>query len=258
MSNLSTERVLFVHHWNDNLFSFRTTRDPGLRFINGQFVMIGLQQEGRPLTRAYSIASANHDEYLEFFSIKVQNGPLTSKLQHLKVGDEIVVSRKPTGTLVLRDLKPGKNLYLLSTGTGLAPFISLIQDPETYERFEKVVLIHGVRWVSELAYSDFITKDLPEHEYFADLVRDKLIYYPTVTREPFRNQGRLTHLIENGKLFTDIGLPQLDPVHDRVMICGSPDMLRDCCTLLDARGFVVSPHIGAMGDYVIERAFVEK
>ncbi len=258
MSNLSTERVLSVHHWNDNLFSFRTTRDPGLRFINGQFVMIGLQQEGRPLTRAYSIASANHDEYLEFFSIKVPNGPLTSKLQHLKVGDEIVVSRKPTGTLVLRDLKPGKNLYLLSTGTGLAPFISLIQDPETYERFEKVVLIHGVRWVSELAYNEFITEDLPKHEYFADLVRDKLIYYPTVTREPFRNQGRLTHLIENGKLFTDIGLPPLDPAHDRVMICGSPAMLKDCCTLLDARGFVVSPHIGAMGDYVIERAFVEK
>lgn len=258
MSNLSTERVLSVHHWNDNLFSFRTTRDPGLRFINGQFVMIGLQQEGRPLTRAYSIASANHDEYLEFFSIKVPNGPLTSKLQHLQVGDEIVVSRKPTGTLVLRDLKPGKHLYMLSTGTGLAPFISLIQDPETYERFEKVVLVHGVRWVSELAYSDFIADELPKHEFFADLVRDKLIYYPTVTREPFRNQGRLTHLIENGKLFADIGMPPLDPAYDRVMICGSPAMLKDCCELLDSRGFEVSPHIGATGDYVIERAFVEK
>jgi ferredoxin--NADP+ reductase len=258
MSNLSTQRILSVHHWNDNLFSFRTTRDAGLRFLNGQFVMIGMEQEGRPLTRAYSIASANHDEHLEFFSIKVQDGPLTSKLQHLKAGDEIVVSRKPTGTLVLRDLKPGKHLYLLSTGTGLAPFISLIQDPETYERFEKVVLIHGVRTVSELAYGEFISNELPNHEYFADLVRDKLIYYPTVTREPFRNQGRLTDLIESGKLFTDIGLPPLDPTNDRVMICGSPAMIKDCCKLLDQRGFKVSPHIGAAGDYVIERAFVEK
>lgn len=258
MSNLSTQRVLSVHHWNDNLFSFRTTRDSSLRFTNGQFVMIGMEQEGRPITRAYSIASANHDEHLEFFSIKVHNGPLTSRLQHLAVGDEVIVSRKPTGTLVLRDLRPGKNLYMLSTGTGLAPFISLIQDPETYERFEKVVLVHGVRTISELAYRNFIVDELPRHEFFADLVRDKLIYYPTVTREPYRNQGRLTDLIENGKLFADVGLPPLDPARDRVMICGSPAMLRDCCTLLDRRGFSVSPHIGSAGDYVIERAFVEK
>ncbi|MBK8401121.1 MAG: ferredoxin--NADP reductase [Propionivibrio sp.] len=258
MSNLSSERVLSVHHWNDSLFSFRTTRDSGLRFINGQFVMLGLEQEGRPLTRAYSIASANHDEYLEFFSIKVAHGPLTSKLQHLSVGDAVVVSRKPTGTLVLRDLKPGKNLYLLATGTGLAPFLSLIQDPESYERFEKVVLVHGVRTVSELAYRDFITEALPKHEFFADLVRDKLIYYPTVTREPFQNQGRITHLIESGKLFADIGLTPLDPEYDRVAICGSPAMIKDSCTLLNERGFKMSPHIGATGDYVIERAFVEK
>ena len=258
MSNLSSQRVLSVHHWNDNLFSFRTTRDASLRFINGQFVMLGLEQEGRPLTRAYSIASANHDDFLEFFSIKVTNGPLTSKLQHLRVGDAVVVSRKPTGTLVLRDLKPGKNLYLLATGTGLAPFISLIQDPESYERFDKVILVHGVRTVNELAYRDFITEELPKHEYFADLVQDKLIYYPTVTREPFQNQGRITHLIENGKLFSDIGLPTLNPANDRVMICGSPAMIKDCCTLLNERGFKMSPHIGATGDYVIERAFVEK
>ena len=258
MSTLSTQHVISVHHWNDNLFSFRTTRDDGLRFINGQFVMLGLEQEGRPLTRAYSIASANHDEFLEFFSIKVPNGPLTSKLQHLSVGDPVVVSRKPTGTLVLRDLKPGKTLYMLATGTGLAPFLSLIQDPESYERFEKVVLVHGVRTVSELAYRDFITRELPNHEYFADLVRDKLIYYPTVTREPFHHQGRITDLVNSGKLFADIGLPPFDPHTDRAMICGSPHMIRDCCALLDARGFEVSPHIGAMGDYVIERAFVEK
>jgi ferredoxin--NADP+ reductase len=258
MSKLATETVLSVHHWNDNLFSFRTTRDPGLRFANGQFLMIGLEHEGRPLTRAYSIASPNYEEHLEFFSIKVPNGPLTSRLQHLSEGDPIVVSRKPTGTLVLHDLLPGKHLYLLSTGTGLAPFMSVIQDPETYERFDTVVLIHGVRHVSELAYRDFIARQLPENEFFGEEVREKLIYYPTVTREPFENQGRLTHLIENGKLFDDIGLPPLDPARDRAMICGSPGMLKDCCDLLDARGFRVSRHIGDPGDYVIERAFVDK
>ncbi|NMG42374.1 ferredoxin--NADP reductase [Aromatoleum toluvorans] len=258
MSNLATERVLSVHHWNESLFSFRTTRDRALRFTNGQFVMIGLEVDGRPLTRAYSIASPNHEEHLEFFSIKVPNGPLTSRLQHLKEGDPIVVSKKPTGTLVLHDLKPGKNLYLLSTGTGLAPFMSVIQDPETYERFERVVLIHGVRTVSELAYHKFITEELPQHEFFGEFVREKLIYYPTVTREPFVNQGRLTDLINSGKLFRDIGLPELDPEVDRAMICGSPAMLQDCCDLLDSRGFQISAHIGHPGDYVIERAFVEK
>jgi len=258
MSTFATERVLSVHHWNDSLFSFKTTRDPGLRFENGQFVMIGLQVEGRPLVRAYSIASPNYEEHLEFFSIKVPNGPLTSRLQHLKVGDELLVSRKPTGTLVIHDLKPAKNLYFLSTGTGLAPFMSLIQDIEVYDRFEKVVLIHGVRYVSELAYTDFIEKELPNNEFFGEEIRNKLIYYPTVTREPFRNQGRLTDLINSGKLFDDIGLPPLNPSDDRAMICGSPQMLADTAALLDARGFVVSPRIGEPGDYVIERAFVEK
>ncbi|WP_289283338.1 ferredoxin--NADP reductase, partial [Methylophaga sp. UBA5088] len=225
MSTFASERVLSVHHWDDNLFSFKTTRDPGLRFENGQFVMIGLEVDNKPLLRAYSIASPNYDENLEFFSIKVPNGPLTSRLQHLQVGDEILVSRKPTGTLVVHDLKPGKNLYLFSTGTGLAPFLSVIQDIEAYDRFEKIILIHGVRYVSELAYADFIEKDLPDNEFFGDLVKEKLIYYPTVTREPFRNQGRLTDLITSGKLFEDIGLPPLDPEHDRAMICGSPQML---------------------------------
>ena len=258
MSTLSTQRVLSVHHWNDSLFSFRTTRDNGLRFANGQFVMIGLEVEGRPLTRAYSIASPNYEEHLEFFSIKVPNGPLTSRLQHLQPGDPIVVSRKPTGTLVLHDLLPGKHLYLLSTGTGLAPFLSVIQDPEAYERFDKIVLIHGVRQVSELAYQEFIENELPQHEYLGETVREKLIYYPTVTREPFRNQGRLTDLVGSGKLFADIGLPAFDPAVDRAMICGSPFMLKDCCDMLDSRGFRISPHIGTPGDYVIERAFVER
>lgn len=258
MTTIATERVLSVQHWNDTLFSFTTTRDRGLRFENGHFVMIGIEIEGKPLMRAYSIASANYDEHLEFLSIKVQNGPLTSRLQHLKPGDDILVSRKPVGTLVLHDLLPGKRLYLFATGTGLAPFMSIIKDPQTYERFEKVVLVHGVRMVSELAYAEFIAEELPKNEFFGHEVRDKLIYYPTVTREPFQNRGRLTDLIQSGKLFEDIGLPPLDPQTDRAMICGSPTMLKDTCALLDARGFKISPHTGVPGDYVIERAFVEK
>jgi ferredoxin--NADP+ reductase len=258
MSKFATEKVLSVHHWNDTLFSIKTTRDPGLRFENGQFVMIGLQVDDKPLVRAYSIASPNYEEHLEFFSIKVQNGPLTSRLQHIKVGDDLLVSRKPTGTLVLDDLKPGKHLYLLSTGTGLAPFISLIQDPATYEKFEKVILTHGVRNVSELAYADYIENQLKENEFLGEMVKSQLIYYPTVTREPYRNAGRLTDLIENGKIFEDIGLPPLDPAVDRAMICGSPAMLKDLSDILDARGFQISPHIGTPGDYVIERAFAEK
>jgi len=258
MANLATERVLHVHHWNDTLFSFRTTRDPALRFHNGHFVMIGLPVDGRPLLRAYSVASANHEEHLEFFSIKVPDGPLTSRLQHLKEGDEIFVGRKPVGTLVLHDLRPAKRLFLLSTGTGLAPFISIVQDPETYERFEQVVLIHGVRQVNELAYADLFERGLPGHEFLGDIVRGKLFYYPTVTREPFRNQGRLTDLLASGKLTDDLGLPPLDPATDRAMICGSAAMLEDSCKLLDGLGFQVSPRQGEPGDYVIERAFVEK
>lgn len=258
MASTGTERVLSVHHWNDTLFTFRTTRDPSLRFRNGHFVMLGLPVDGKPLLRAYSVASANHAEHLEFFSIKVANGPLTSHLQHLKPGDEIIVGRKPVGSLVLDDLRPGRHLYLLSTGTGLAPFLSIIQDPETYERFEKVVLVHGVRQVSELAYARFIQEELPQHEFLGELLCDKLIYYPTVTREPFRNQGRLTDVIASGKLAADIGLPQLDAAHDRVMICGSPGMLSDSCKMLDGLGFHISPRQGETGDYVIERAFVEK
>ena len=258
MSTLGTERVLDVHHWNDTLFSFRTTRDPALRFRNGHFVMIGLPVDGKPLLRAYSVASANHEEHLEFLSIKVPDGPLTSRLQHLKAGDEIIVGRKPVGTLVVDDLRPGRHLYLLSTGTGLAPFMSIIKDPDVYERFERVVLVHGVRTVSELAYSEYIQKELPEHEFLGEMLKDKLIYYPTVTREPFRNRGRLTELLDSGKLADDIGLPPLDAATDRAMICGNQAMLDDCCRLLDARGFHISPRQGEPGDYVIERAFVEK
>lgn len=258
MSKFALEDVLSVHHWNESLFSFRTTRERSLRFKNGQFVMIGLEVQGKPLMRAYSIASPNYEDHLEFFSIKVQDGPLTSRLQHLKVGDQIMVSRKPTGTLVPDDLLPGRNLYMLSTGTGLAPFLSLIQDPEVYERFEKIVLVHGVRHVNELAYADFISKTLPAHEYLGDDISEKLIYYPTVTREEFHTRGRLTNHISSGKLFEDVGVPALDPRQDRAMICGSPAMLVDTGALLDSLGFKISPRMGEPGDYVIERAFVEK
>jgi ferredoxin--NADP+ reductase len=258
MAAFNTEQVLSVRHWNDTLFSFTTTRDPALRFHNGHFVMLGLEVDGKPLMRAYSIASANYEENLEFLSIKVQDGPLTSRLQHLKEGDAILVSKKPVGTLLVDDLKPGKHLYLFATGTGLAPFMSIIKDPAVYERFEKVVLLHGVRYKSELAYADYIKDELPNNEYFGDLVRDKLIYYPCVTREPFVNKGRITHVVESGKLAADIGLPQINPETDRAMLCGSPNMLADTSAMLNGYGFSVSPGVGQPGDYVIERAFVEK
>lgn len=258
MAKQNEVTILDVKHWNETLFSFKTTRDPSLRFRNGHFVMIGLEVDGKPLMRAYSIASPNHAEYLEFFSIKVENGPLTSRLQHIKVGDKLLIGQKSVGTLVLDDLTPGKRLFLLSTGTGLAPFISIIQDPETYERFEKVVLIHGVRTVSELAYSDFIRQELPEDEYLGEMVREQLIYYPTVTREAFKHTGRLTQAIQSGKLFEEIGEPPLSRATDRAMICGSPAMLKETAEMLDAAGFSVSPSAGVQGDYVFERAFVER
>lgn len=189
MSANAHETVLSVHHWNDTLFSFKTTRAPGLRFKTGQFVMIGLEIDGRPLMRAYSVVSAHYDDHLEFYSIKVPDGPLTSRLQHLRAGDKLLVAGKPTGSLIIDNLRPGKHLYLLSTGTGLAPFISVIRDPDYYGAFDKIVLMHGVRWKSELGYFDHITTELPENAYFGDLVRDKLIYYPSVTRETFERQG---------------------------------------------------------------------
>lgn len=258
MAACDPQEVLSVHHWNDTLFSFTTTRDPGLRFENGHFVMIGLEVEGKPLLRAYSIVSPNHEEYLEFLSIKVPDGPLTSRLQHINEGDALLVSRKATGTLVIHDLLPGKNLYLFGTGTGLAPYMSIIRDPETYERFEKVILVHGVRYKSELAYHEYLTEELPNHEYLGELAQEQLLYYPTVTREDFVNQGRITDLVESGKLTDDLGLPRLDPEQDRAMICGSPAMLEDLSNMLDQMGFTASPKTGVPGEYVIERAFVEQ
>ena len=257
MSALNEERVLSVHHWTDSLFTFTTTRDPSLRFSNGHFTMIGLRVEGKPLLRAYSIVSANYEDHLEFLSIKVPDGPLTSRLQHVKVGDTVIVGKKPTGTLVTDYLLPGKRLYLLSTGTGLAPFMSIIRDPETYEKFEQVVLVHGVRQVDELAYHDLLVEHLPNHEFLGELVTSKLRYYPTVTREQYKNMGRITDLVESGKLFNDLGVPAFDPKTDRVMICGSPGMLRDLKRMLEERGFAEG-NTSTPGDFVIERAFAEQ
>jgi len=256
MAALSRQSVTSVKHWNDSLFSFTTTREKTLRFENGHFVMVGMEVEGRPLLRAYSIVSANYQEELEFFSIKVPDGPLTSKLQHIQVGDELLISNKPTGTLIIDHLLPGRHLYLLSTGTGLAPFISIIQDPETFERYEKVILCHGVRHARDLTYQNVIQRELPQNPYFGDLVRERLVYYPTVTREPFSVQGRITDQMQSGKLFDDVGLPPPDIQHDRFMICGSPAMLKDTCRILDDWGFKESRH-GIKAHYVIERAFAE-
>jgi len=257
MSAFNEETVLSVHHWTDRLFSFTTTRDPSLRFSNGHFTMIGLRINDKPLLRAYSIVSANYEEHLEFLSIKVEDGPLTSKLQHIKVGDSIVVGRKPTGTLLIDYLLPAKRLYMFSSGTGLAPFLSVIRDPETYEKFEEVILVHSVRDVAELAYHDYLTQELPQHEFLGEMVAKQLHYYPTVTREQYKQMGRITTLIENEKLFKDLGVPALDRTQDRIMICGSPGLLRDLKTMLEQRGFNEG-NTTKPGDYVIERAFVEQ
>ena len=242
MATLLREEVTAVHHWTDRLFSFKTTRDRGFRFKNGHFTMIGLEQGGKPLLRAYSMASANYEDELEFFSIKVPDGPLTSQLQNIRVGDELLVNSKATGTLVQDSLLPGKNLYLIATGTGLAPFLSIIRDPEIYEHYDKVILTHGCRHVDELAYRELITEHLPQHEYLGQDVREKLLYYPTVTREAFVNNGRLTDLLETGKLAADLGLSPINPENDRFMVCGSPSMLKEICSLLDSRGFREARH----------------
>jgi ferredoxin--NADP+ reductase len=257
MSNFNEEQVLSVHHWTDRLFSFTTTRSQTLRFSNGHFTMIGLMVDGKPLLRAYSIASANYEDHLEFLSIKVEAGPLTSRLQHIKVGDTIIVGRKPTGTLLSDYLLPGRRLYMLSTGTGLAPFMSIVRDPDIYDKFDELVLVHGVRQVDELAYHDLLAEHLPKHEFLGDVVASKLRYYPTVTREPYKNMGRVTELIESGKLFEDLGVPPFDPAVDRVMICGSAEMLRDLKNILEERGFKEG-NTTSPGDFVIERAFAEK
>lgn len=257
MSALNKEQVLSVRHWTDQLFSFTTTRDPGFRFQSGQFAMMGLEVDGRPLLRAYSMASAHYEERLEFFSIKVPDGPLTSRLQRIREGDIVLVGRKATGTLILDNLLPGSRLLLLSTGTGLAPFVSLIKDPDVYERYNSIVLVHGCRQVSELAYGEQVVERLRADEVLAEMLEGKLVYYPTVTREPFRNRGRITDLISSNKMFDDIGQTPLSIASDRVMMCGSPAMLEDLRDMFDGLGFCEGNH-SEPGHFVIEKAFVER
>lgn len=250
------ETVTFVHHWTSSLFSFRTTRSPELRFASGQFVMVGLQlPDGRPLVRAYSIASSTEDPELEFYSIKVPDGPLTSRLQHIKVGDQVLVGKKPTGTLVLEGLRPGKRLYLVGTGTGLAPWLALVRDPAVYAAFDQVVVTHTVREVGDLSYRELFEAGLAEDPRVGALAAAKLVYYPSVTREPFRTSGRITDLITSGRLFSDLGAAPLDPATDRLMLCGSPDFLTDMKAILASRGYEEGA-VAAAGDYVLEKAFV--
>jgi len=256
MSAFFEETVQTVHHWTQTLFSFTCTRDPAFRFKSGQFSMIGLMVDGKPLLRAYSMVSAHWEENLQFLSIKVPDGPLTSRLQHIMPGDKVLIGRKPVGTLLTDSLLPGRNLYLLGTGTGLAPFMSLIKDPETYENMEKVVLVHGVRSVAELAYADEIAA-LAGHELLGELAAEKLIYYPTVTRETFRHRGRITDLMFSGRLAGDLGLAPVDRTQDRVMLCGSPGLLTDFDTWFAKHGWLEGTNT-RQGEFVIEKAFVEK
>ncbi|WP_207481146.1 ferredoxin--NADP reductase [Arenibaculum pallidiluteum] len=257
MSAFYEERVLRVHHWTEDLFSFTATRSPAFRFENGQFAMIGLMIDGKPLVRAYSMVSANYEDSLEFFSIKVPNGPLTSRLKDIREGDTLLVGRKATGTLVADNLLPGRTLYLLATGTGLAPFLSIVKDPMIYDRFERIILTHTCRWEREHAYRDYLRETLPQDEILGEMAAEKLTYYPTTTREPSEHTGRITDLIQSGRLFQDIGAAPFDIATDRVMICGGPDMVQETRSILEARGFVEGSG-NAPGHYVVEKAFVEK
>ena len=255
----NVQTVLWVKHWTDQYFSFGITRPDSFRFRSGEFVMIGLPGEdgGKPILRAYSIASPAWEEELEFFSIKVADGPLTSRLQKIKVGDPVLMAKKPVGTLVLDALKPGKRLWLIGTGTGLAPWLSVARDPAAYEAFEKVIVAHTVRNVVDLAYRELFEKDLIEHELFGDLAREQLIYYPTVTREAFKTPGRITDRITSGAIFKDLGLlmDKFDPAEDRIMICGAMAMIKEVAAILEAQGLEEGSN-SEPGDFVLERAFV--
>jgi ferredoxin/flavodoxin---NADP+ reductase len=250
------ERVTWVHHWTDRLFSFRCTRDSAFRFTAGQFSMIGLMVGGKPLVRAYSMVNPPWEEELEFLSIKVPDGPLTSRLQHIVVGDTVLIGRKPVGTLVTENLLPGRNLWMMCTGTGLAPFMSLMRDPDTYEKFDRIIVAHTVRQVAELAYRDLIGA-LPGHELLGELCGPKLVYAPSVTREAFPTHGRVTERIATGRLYTDTGMAPLDPAHDRVMLCGSEAFNADMKALLEGAGFVEGTN-NTPGSYALEKAFVTK
>jgi len=250
------QTVTKVTHYTDRLFSFRVTRPQSLRFRSGEFVMIGLiGDNGKPILRAYSIASPSWDEELEFYSIKVPDGPLTSRLQNIQAGDDIILKTKPVGTLVTDALIPGKRLFMLSTGTGFAPFASLTRDPEVYEKFDEIIVTHTCRDVAELDYSKQLTASLPNDPLIGEFIEGKLKYYPTTTRETSENMGRITTLIENGKVFEDLGIEVLNPETDRVMLCGSMDFNTDVRKILEDRGFEEGAN-SKPATFVLEKAFV--
>lgn len=251
-----TLTVQEVQHYTDSLFRFRVTRPTQFRFRSGEFVMIGLPNAEKPVFRAYSVASPSWDEELEFFSIKVPDGPLTEHLQKIQPGDTVLMRKKATGTLVNDALLPGKRVWMFSTGTGIAPFASLIRDPETYDKFDQVILTHGCRTVAELKYGEDLVANLMDDPLVGELVRDKLIHYTTVTREDFVRQGRLTDLIVSGKLFDDLGLARMGPEEDRAMICGSMAMLKDTKELCLSHGLAEGAN-NKPAQFVVERAFVD-
>ncbi|WP_420549077.1 ferredoxin--NADP reductase [Curvivirga sp.] len=254
--SVTAETVLDVKHWTDRLFSFSITRPGSFRFRSGEFIMIGLMVNGKPLLRAYSVASPSWDEKLDFYSIKVEDGPLTSRLQHIKPGDKILLGKKPTGTLVVDALLPGKRLYMLSTGTGIAPFASLIRDPEVYEKFDQVILTHTCREVAELEYGKQLVKDVMDDPLIGEMAQEKLVHYTSATREDYPVKGRITELVESGKLFEDLGVPKFDPEIDRIMICGSTDMLKSCKQMSLDHGFHEGSN-AAPSQFVIEKAFAD-
>lgn len=254
-ANVHAERVVSVTHYTDQLFSFRITRPQSLRFRSGEFVMIGLPNAEKPIYRAYSVASPAWDDELEFYSIKVQDGPLTQHLQKIQPGDIVLMRPKPTGTLVLDALTPAKRVFMIATGTGIAPFASLIREPETYDKFEQVILTNTCRDAADLQYGNELAAMATEDPLIGEMAGGKLVYYATTTREETAHMGRITTLIENGKLFSDLGIPPLDPATDRVMLCGSMAMIKDVAALLEARGFTEGSN-SAPAEFVLERAFV--
>ena len=257
--SVTQEEVLSVQHWTDELFSFRLTRPQGFRFKSGEFVMLGLMVDGKPLLRAYSIASPAWDEGLDFYSIKVQDGPLTSRLQKIEQGSTVLLGKKPTGTLVLDALKPGKRLFLFSTGTGIAPFASVLRDPETYEAYDQVVLTHTCRGVKDLAYGEHLVRTLEEDPLIGEFAKGHVVYFPSVTRETSPRgsayEGRVTDLMRSGSFFETIGGGGLNPADDRIMICGSTAMLNETKEIAEEAGFIEGSN-AAPGDFVVEKAFV--
>ena len=254
-ANCYAETVVSVRHYTDRLFSFRITRPQSFRFRSGEFVMIGLPNAEKPVFRAYSIASPSWDEEIEFFSIKVPDGPLTSHLQKIQPGDTVLMRQKSTGTLVVDALTPAKRLFMLSTGTGIAPFASLVRDPDTYEKFEHIYLTHTCRDRAELRYGEELAAQVTDDPLIGEIAAGRFTHNATTTREMSQRMGRITTLIENGVLFSDLGIPPLDPASDRIMICGSMEMTKDLRAIAESRGFVEGS-LSNPGQYVVERAFV--